>query len=157
MIVLPASITHNFTKSSNSYKAGEKIQEEGACINCHFYGEMKPRQDAVTWAPNLVLTKERLRPEWLIEWFKNPQEVMPGTKMPAPYIPTEEPKNSVREVWGSDVASISSDSTKLYYGLIDWIWGMDGKKEVSSIVKMHIQTNGYGFIIEEDDWGDDEW
>ena len=51
-----------FTKSSNSYKAGEKIQKK-ACINCHFYGEMKPRQDALAWAPNLVLTKERLRPE----------------------------------------------------------------------------------------------
>ena len=41
--------------------------------------------------------------------------------------------------------------------MIDWIWGMNGKKDVSSIVKMHIQSNGYGFIIEEDDWGDDEW
>ena len=37
---------HNFSKTSDSYKAGIKIQEEGACINCHFYGEMKPRQDA---------------------------------------------------------------------------------------------------------------
>jgi hypothetical protein len=35
---------------------------------------------------------------------------------------------------------------------------MNGRKDVSSIVKMHIRTNGYGFIIEEDDdWGDDEW
>ena len=148
---------HQFLANSSSYRAGERIAEMGACNNCHFYGEEKPKQAALTWAPNLVLTKERLRPEWLEEFFINPQEVMPGTKMPAPYIPTEEPKNSVREVWGNDVARISSDSSKLYYGLIDWIWGMNGKKDVSSIVKMHIQSNGYGFIIEEDDWGDDEW
>ena len=110
---------HQFSTNSSSFRAGERIAEMGACNNCHFYGEEKPRQAALTWAPNLVLSKERLRPEWLEEFFTNPQEVMPGTKMPAPYIPTEEPKNSVREVWGSDVASISSDSTKLYYGLID--------------------------------------
>jgi hypothetical protein len=83
---------------------------------------------------------------------------MPGTKMPAPYIPTEEPTNSVAEVWGKDVARISTDSTMLYTALIDWIWGMNGKADVSSIVRRHINTNGYGFIIEEeDDWGDDEW
>jgi len=142
---------HKFAKNSSSYKAGEMIAEMGACNNCHFYGEIKPKQDALTWAPNLVLTKERLRPEWLREWFTNPLDVMPGTKMPAPYIPTEEPVNSVVEVWGQDVAKISTDSTKLYNALIDWMWGMNGQKDVSSIVRKHIQTNGYGFIIEEDD------
>ena len=148
---------HDFTLNSSSFKAGERIAEMGACINCHFYGEEKPKQDALTWAPNLVLTKERLRPEWLVEWFINPQDVMPGTKMPAPYIPTEEPQNSIREVWGSDVAQISRDSTKLYKSLIDWMWGMEGRKDVSSIVRRHLNSQGYGFIIEEeDDWGD-EW
>tara|TARA_A100001015_G_scaffold112007_1_gene124385 strand:- start:4707 stop:7745 length:3039 start_codon:yes stop_codon:yes gene_type:complete len=148
---------HDFTLNSSSFKAGERIAEMGACINCHFYGQEKPKQDALTWAPNLVLTKERLRPEWLVEWFINPQDVMPGTKMPAPYIPTEEPQNSIREVWGSDVAQISRDSTKLYKSLIDWMWGMEGRKDVSSIVRRHLNSQGYGFIIEEeDDWGD-EW
>ena len=99
---------HDFVKNSSSYKAGERIAEMGACNNCHFYGEEKPKQAALTWAPNLVLTKERLRPEWLVEWFTNPQDIMPGTKMPAPYIPTEEPVNSIVEVWGKDVARIST-------------------------------------------------
>jgi cytochrome c2 len=149
---------HNFTMNSSSYKAGDRIAEMGACNNCHFYGEEKPKQAALTWAPNLVLTKERLRPEWLVEWFVNPQDVMPGTKMPAPYIPTEEPAGSVREVWGSDVAKISTDSTLLYKALIDWMWGMEGRSDVSRIVKRHIKSEGYGFIIEEDDdWGDEDW
>jgi len=34
---------------------------------------------------------------------------------------------------------------------------MDGPEDVSSIVRIHIQTNGYGFIIEDDDWGDEDW
>jgi len=149
---------HDFKLKSSSYKAGERIAEMGACNNCHFYGDEKPKQAALTWAPNLVLSKDRLRTDWLQEFFSNPQDVMPGTKMPAPYIPTEEPTNSVAEVWGKDVARISTDSTMLYTALIDWIWGMSGKADVSSIVRRHINTNGYGFIIEEeDDWGDDEW
>ena len=149
---------HNFTMNSSSYKAGDRIAEMGACNNCHFYGEEKPKQAVLTWAPNLVLTKERLRPEWLVEWFVNPQDVMPGTKMPAPYIPTEEPVGSIREVWGRDVAKISTDSTLLYKALIDWMWGMEGPSDVSGIVRRHIQSEGYGFIIEEeDDWGDEDW
>jgi len=149
---------HSFSQVSNSYIAGQKIQEEGACINCHFYGPMKPRQDALTWAPNLVLTKERLRPEWLIEWFNNPQSVMPGTKMPAPYIPVDEPINDVEEYWGPEVASFVGDTTAMFYGLVDWMWGLEGIEDVSAIVKAHLESRGYGFITEdEDDWEDEEW
>mgnify|MGYP001161285093 FL=1 len=149
---------HSFSQVSNSYIAGQKIQEEGACINCHFYGPMKPRQDALTWAPNLVLTKERLRPEWLIEWFNNPQSVMPGTKMPAPYIPVDEPINDVEEYWGPEVASFVGDTTAMFYGLVDWMWGLEGIEDVSAIVKAHLESQGYGFITEdEDEWEDEEW
>ena len=70
----------------------------------------------------------------------------------------DEPVNSVVEVWGKDVAKISTDSTKLYKALNDWMWGMSGRKDVSAIVRRHISSNGYGFIIEEDDdWGDEDW
>jgi len=149
---------HSFSQVSNSYLAGQKIQEEGACINCHFYGPMKPRQDALTWAPNLVLTKERLRPEWLIEWFNNPQSVMPGTKMPAPYIPVDEPINDVIEYWGPEVAAFVGDTTAMLYGLVDWMWGLEGVEDVSAIVKAHVESQGYGFITEdEDEWEDEEW
>jgi len=149
---------HSFSQVSNSYIAGQKVQEEGACINCHFYGSMKPRQDALTWAPNLVLTKERLRPEWLIEWFNNPQSVMPGTKMPAPYIPVDEPINDVIEYWGTEVATFVGDTTAMLYTLVDWMWGLEGVEDVSAIVKAHIESQGYGFITEdEDEWEDEEW
>jgi len=149
---------HSFSQVSNSYLAGQKIQEEGACINCHFYGPMKPRQAALTWAPNLVLTKERLRPEWLIEFFNNPQSVMPGTKMPAPYIPVDEPINDVIEYWGPEVAAFVGDTTAMLNSLVDWMWGLEGVEDVSEIVKVHLESQGYGFITEdEDEWEDEEW
>ena len=144
------------SKNSNSYKAGEVIQDLGACTNCHFYGSQKPKQAALTWAPNLVLAKERLRADWLLEFFSNPQDVMPGTKMPAPYIPTEEPSADVLANWGKAVAGMDGDSTKLYQGLIDFVWTINGKTDISEIVKKHLENEGYGFILEEeDDWGDD--
>ena len=34
---------------------------------------------------------------------------------------------------------------------------MDGKEDVSDIVRRHIESEGYGYYKEEDDWGDDDW
>jgi len=145
------------SKNSNSYKAGIVIQDLGACTNCHFYGSQKPKQAALTWAPNLVLAKDRLRADWLLGFFRNPQDIMPGTKMPAPYIPTEEPPADVLANWGKAVADMDGDSTKLYQGLIDFVWGIKGKTNVSDIVKTHLENDGYGFIVEEEDDWDDDW
>jgi len=155
---LAYELPHTSNKNSDYSKAGDKIQELGACNNCHFYGNQKPKQAALTWAPNLVLSKDRLRPDWLMEFFSNPQDVIPGTKMPAPYIPTEEPENDVLVNWGRAVANMEGDSTKLYQGVVDYLWELRGKVDVSRIVKDHLEDVGYGFIIEEedeDDWGDD--
>ena len=79
--------------------------------------------------------------------------------MPAPYIPVDEPVSDVKEYWGDDVAYFIGDTTGMLYGLIDWMWGLEGKQDVSSIVKEHLDSQGYGFITddEDDEWGDDEW
>ena len=37
-----------------------------------FDGDEFPKQAASTWAPNLALTKERLNPDWVKEWLRNP-------------------------------------------------------------------------------------
>lgn len=150
---------HGVSKSSSLFKAGDVIQDLGACNNCHFYGSTKPKQAAQTWAPNLALTKVRLRPDWVVDWLRDPQAIMPGTKMPAPYLPIEEPIEDVKSAWGKDVAKLHPDSEAMLRALRDYMWGIDGKQDVSSIVKRHLETEGYGFIMEdeEDDWGDDDW
>lgn len=144
---------HGVSKSSSSFKAGDVIQDLGACNNCHFYGSTKPKQAAQTWAPNLALTKNRLRPDWVVDWLRDPQAIMPGTKMPAPYLPIEEPIEDVKSAWGKDVANLHPDSEAMLKALRDYMWGIEGRQDVSSIVKRHLETEGYGFIIEEeDDW-----
>jgi mono/diheme cytochrome c family protein len=55
------------------------------CFSCHQQGDQKPEGPPEGWAPDLALARERLHPQWVIKWIRDPQAVMPGTKMPAFY------------------------------------------------------------------------
>ena len=46
----------------------------------------------------------------------------------------------------------------MFNSLVDWMWGLEGVEDVSEIVKVHLESQGYGFITEdEDEWEDEEW
>jgi mono/diheme cytochrome c family protein len=64
-------------------KETEQLFKELQCINCHVIGELRPGQDPGSAAPNFLLAKERLRPDWIPLWLKNPQALMDGTRMPS--------------------------------------------------------------------------
>ena len=57
------------------------------CTSCHQQGPRKPEGDPSGWAPDFALARQRLRPDWIIDWIKNPQKLFPGTKMPTYYDP----------------------------------------------------------------------
>ena len=69
--------------------AGEKLFSENyfSCAKCHIVGSQLPGGSPDSWAPNFALAKKRLKPKWLAEWIKNPQALMPGTKMPTFFDP----------------------------------------------------------------------
>lgn len=52
------------------------------CLSCHFQGGQQPRVPPTQWAPDLAMASERLRPEWIDRWLKDPQALQPGTNMP---------------------------------------------------------------------------
>jgi mono/diheme cytochrome c family protein len=56
-----------------------------ACFSCHQQGDKKPEGPPEGWAPDLAMAKDRLNPEWVEEWIRDPQALMPGTKMPSYY------------------------------------------------------------------------
>src|SRR5438045_702774 len=60
----------------------EALFKELQCVNCHVVGQLRPNQDPASAAPNFLLAKERLRPDWIPVWLKNPQALMDGTRMP---------------------------------------------------------------------------
>jgi len=64
-----------------SAKFGKQMFEAYQCALCHATREGQPLTDDIV-APNLILAKERLRPEWILDWMIDPQALQPGTKMP---------------------------------------------------------------------------
>jgi len=51
------------------------------CLKCHATGD--PAHDKIATAPNFLLAKERLKPDWVERWITDPQAVAPGTSMPS--------------------------------------------------------------------------
>ena len=147
-----------FDSMSTEFKAGKKLHDLGACNNCHFYGKEFPKQSAQTWAPNLALTKERLQPEWVIEWLRDPQIIMPGTKMPAPYLPDKEILNLPGSIndWGKYVVGLEGNNELMLQGLRDYVYSIKGKIDISSEIENYFKNNGYDFEEEEEE-EDDDW
>jgi len=51
------------------------------CLKCHATGDAS--HDKIATAPNFLLAKERLKPDWVERWITDPQAVSPGTSMPS--------------------------------------------------------------------------
>jgi len=51
------------------------------CLKCHATGDVAHDEHAT--APNFLLAKERLKPDWVERWIIDPQAVSPGTSMPS--------------------------------------------------------------------------
>jgi len=51
------------------------------CLKCHATGD--PAHDQHATAPNFLLAKERLKPDWVERWVIDPQAISPGTSMPS--------------------------------------------------------------------------
>ena len=143
---------------SPHFKAGIKLHELGACNNCHFYGTEFPKQAAQTWAPNLALTKERLQPEWVVEWLRDPQKIMPGTKMPAPFLPDAELLKlpGAKTDWGKHVVQIGGDQELMLEGLRDYMYSIEGKTDITKEIQAYFKKNGYEFESDEED-EDEDW
>lgn len=56
------------------------------CANCHTVGEkLSPAQmeeGSKGLAPDFLLSAQRLRRDWIVKFLKDPQKLMPGTRMP---------------------------------------------------------------------------
>jgi len=64
-----------------SAKFGKQMFVAYQCAKCHATREDQPLNEDIV-APNLLLTKERLRPEWILQWLIDPQALQANTKMP---------------------------------------------------------------------------
>jgi cytochrome c551/c552 len=51
------------------------------CLKCHMTGDAA--HDSHATAPNFLLARERLKPEWVKRWVLDPSLISPGTSMPS--------------------------------------------------------------------------
>jgi len=72
------------------------------CQKCHVVGGKLPSGSPETWAPDLSKAREKLRPQWMIEWIKNPSALMPGTKMPTFFDPADFDNSGPPDIFDGD-------------------------------------------------------
>ncbi|MFN8542638.1 MAG: c-type cytochrome [Candidatus Binatia bacterium] len=79
---------------ADSVEAGKLLATKDyfACFSCHQRGAEKPEGPPEGWAPDLGMAAARLGPQWIVKWLRDPQKVMPGTKMPSFYTPDADGK-----------------------------------------------------------------
>lgn len=75
-----------------SVAVGEIVFNMLRCAQCHPTEAPSPSQtaDLASLAPNLQLSRVRLRHEWIPEWILRPNEIIPGTRMPTNFPRHEE-------------------------------------------------------------------
>jgi len=68
-----------------SLAQGRKLFDQLQCLSCHVLESKTTYSpaEAATLAPNLKLAHQRLRPEWVVDWLRDPQVIDPGTRMPS--------------------------------------------------------------------------
>jgi len=69
---------------------GREVFDMLRCAQCHSTLPVNPASppvpdvsNAQSLAPNLTLSRARLRHEWIPDWIRRPGEMIPGTRMPA--------------------------------------------------------------------------
>jgi cytochrome c2 len=67
--------------ATNENPAGKALFEKLQCQKCHVLGEIPKDQPTANLAPDLRMVHDRLNPDWLLPWLKNPASFLPGTRM----------------------------------------------------------------------------
>lgn len=82
---------------------GKKLFWDLGCTGCH---AIKGFESAPKVGPSLIKVADKVEPEWLLAWIKNPKDYLPHTKMPKPPLDIDEPGQS------EDVAAYILQSSK---------------------------------------------
>jgi len=76
------------------------------CQQCHVLGEIPKDQPTSNLAPDLRMASDRLQPEWIADWLKNPATIVPGTRMPSFW--PDHPKSFYPQFGGNAEAQVQA-------------------------------------------------
>jgi len=85
----PFDNQYTVTPSQQNVAVGREILTMLRCAQCHSITPLNPENppvpnvaDATSLAPNLTLARIRLRHDWIPDWVRRPNEMIPNTRMP---------------------------------------------------------------------------
>ena len=70
------------TQVASTTRAGGELFERLRCQQCHVLDTIPADQPTDNLAPDLRMARERLQPDWILDWLRAPLEIQPGTRMP---------------------------------------------------------------------------
>lgn len=73
--------------TTDDMKQVQGLFTDAGCLSCH--AVRKAGEDVSAAAPHLNTVKARLRPDWVVRWITCPDCIMPGTRMPGLWQPTD--------------------------------------------------------------------
>jgi hypothetical protein len=94
------------------------------CLKCHATGD--PAHDKIATAPNFLLAKERLKPDWAERWVVDPQAISPGTSMPSGLFRRENNHWVFAGPTPSSFQGYEKDHSKL---LVDYIFQLTAEEQ----------------------------
>lgn len=74
--------THETLSAAAVPREGEELFELLRCQQCHVLDTIPADQPTDNLAPDLRMSRERLQPDWIVDWLRAPLEIQPGTRMP---------------------------------------------------------------------------
>ena len=77
---------HTLVSATNTYYEASDVETKAVVEGPNAQGQMERVLLVAASAPNLVLTHQRLRREWVLKWMLEPQWIQPGTKMPQNFL-----------------------------------------------------------------------
>jgi len=94
------------------------------CLKCHATGD--PQHDKIATAPNLLLARGRLKPDWVERWIIDPQAISPGTSMPSDLFRRENDRWVFNGPTPPSFQGYEKDHTKL---LVDYIFQLTPEEQ----------------------------
>ena len=94
------------------------------CLKCHATGD--PQHDKNVVAPNLLLVRGRLKPDWVERWIIDPQAISPGTSMPSDLFRRDNNRWVFAGPTPSSFQGYDKDHTKL---LVDYMFQLTPEEQ----------------------------
>jgi mono/diheme cytochrome c family protein len=98
--------TYNHAELTSMAGPGKELFDLLKCQQCHVLGALPADQPLSNLAPDLRMTHERLKPEWILDWLRNPGRIQPGTRMPQFWPTPPYPKSSFPQLGADAEAQI---------------------------------------------------